>query len=119
MKCIRKALVLGLMLGVMTPAAAEPACKPALTFKEVQFSKPHHQQRKWTAILAVDASRCVTTSGRFEIKFVRIKEFGPDLTFTENFRWTPGPVEASLDLWWDEAVRDYWIGEVEPCACRD
>ena len=114
-----EALVASLMRGVATPAAAEFACKPALTFKDVRFSKPKNQQRKWTATLTVDASRCAATTGQFEIKFVRLKEFGPDLVFTEKFRWTPGSVDASLNFWWDEAVQDYWIANVEPCGCAD
>jgi hypothetical protein len=112
-----EALVASLMLGVVTPATGQPVCKPALTFKDVRFSEAQNQQRKWTATLAVDASRCAETTGQFEIRFVRLKEFGPDLTFTEKFRWTPGSVDASLNFWWDEAVQDYSIGEVEPCGC--
>lgn len=107
------------MLGSAVPAAAEFVCKPALTFKDVRFSEAQKQQRKWTAALTVDASRCVATTGQFEIKFVRLKEFGPDLVFAETFRWTHGSVDASLNFWWDEAVQDYWIGNVEPCGCAD
>jgi hypothetical protein len=116
-RCMLEALLASLALAVVTPAAADSACKPALTFKDVRFSKAQNQQRKWTATLAVDASRCAATTGQFEIRFVRLKEFGPDLTFTEKFRWTPGSVDASLNFWWDEAVQDYAIGEVEPCGC--
>jgi hypothetical protein len=116
---VAEALVASLMLGLATPATAEFACRPALTFKDVQFSKAQNRQRKWTATLTVDASRCAATTGQFEIKFVRLKEFGPDRVFTEEFRWTPGSVEASLNFWWDEAVQDYWIGNVEPCECAD
>jgi hypothetical protein len=113
-------LMLGLAwLGLATPAPAKFACKPALTFKYVQFSKAQNRQRKWTATLTVDALRCASTTGQFDIRFVRLKEFGPDLVFTEKFRWSPGSVEASLNFWWDEAVEDYWIGEVEPCGCAD
>jgi hypothetical protein len=112
-----EALVASLLLGVVTPATGQPVCKPALTFKDVRFSKAQNQQRKWTATLAVDASRCAATTGQFEIRFVRLKEFGSDLTFTEKFRWTPGSVDASLNFWWDEAVQNYSIGEVEPCGC--
>jgi hypothetical protein len=75
--------------------------------------------RKWTEVLAVDASRCVGTSGAFEIKFVRIKEMGPDLLFSERFKWNPGQTQVSLDFWWDEAVRNYWIGDVSPCGCPE
>ena len=95
------------------------ACKPVFTFREVRFSEAQNQLRKWTGVLAVDASRCVATSGTFDIKFVRIKEMGPDLFFSERFKWSPGPIEVSLDFWWDEAVLDYWIGEVQSCGCPE
>jgi hypothetical protein len=113
------ALATALVLGVPKQTAAHPACKPALTFKQTRFSQPHNQQRKWTAILAVDASRCAENAGLFEIKFVRLKEFGPELLFTERFKWRPVTVEVSLDFWSDEAVLDYWIGDVSPCGCTD
>jgi hypothetical protein len=114
---VTEALVASLMLGVAAPAGAEFACKPGLKFKHVRFSEAQNQQRTWTATVAVDASRCAATASRFEIRFVRLKEFGPDLTFTEKFRWTPGSVDASLNFCWDEAVQDYSIGKVEPCEC--
>ena len=99
-----------------TPIMAQ-TCKPALAIKETRFSEARNQQRIWTGILAVDASRCATTSGPFEIKFVRLMENGPDLLFTEKFTWRPGDVEVSLDFWWGESVQDYWIGDVAPCGC--
>jgi hypothetical protein len=40
--------------------------------------------------LSFDASRCTTTSGRFQISFDRLKETAPDLLFTEQFEWSPG-----------------------------
>jgi hypothetical protein len=63
-------------LVLCVPAGAIPAigCKPVLTFREVRFSETENQMRKWTGVLSVDASRCVATSGAFEVKFVRIKE---------------------------------------------
>jgi hypothetical protein len=112
-------LAAALLLGVPVQAMAGIACKPVLTFKEVKFSEPLNQLRKWTGVLAVDASRCVATSGAFEIKFVRSKEMGPDLLFSERFKWTPGVTQVSLDFWWDEAVLDYWIGEIPSCGCPE
>jgi hypothetical protein len=108
-----------LLLGVPAQAMAGIACKPVLTFKEVRFSEAKNQLRKWIGVLAVDASRCVATSGAFEIKFVRIKEMGPDLLFSERFKWSPGLTQVSLDFWWDEAVLDYWIGEIPSCGCPE
>jgi hypothetical protein len=103
----------------VTQTIAEVDCRPKLTFKEVKFSEPQNQLRKWTGVVSVDATRCTATSGQFEIKFVRLKEVGPDLLFAEKFKWTPGLVDVSLSFWWDEAVQDYWIGDVEPCECAD
>jgi hypothetical protein len=94
-------------------------CKPALTIKDVKFSEARNQQRTWIATLAVDSSHCAERSGSFEIRFTRVKEFGPDLQFTERFGWGSPVVEVSLDFWWDEAVGDFWIGDVAPCSCVD
>jgi len=102
-----------------TQTMAQIACKPVLAFKEVRFSEPHKYLRKWTGVLNVDATRCAATSGLFEIKFIRLKELGPDLLFTKTFTWKPGLTEVALDFWWDEAVQDYWIGDVRPCRCAD
>jgi hypothetical protein len=112
-------LAAALVLYVPAPAMAGVACKPVLTFREVRFSDAQNQLRKWTGVLAVDAGRCVATSGAFEIKFVRIKEMGPDLLLSERFKWSPGPTQVSLDFWWDEAVLDYWIGDVPSCECPE
>jgi hypothetical protein len=78
-----------------------------------------NQQRKWTAVLGVDASRCAATSGRFDIKFIRLSETAPDLEFSEQFTWRQGQVEVSADFWQDEAVLKYSIGSVSSCVCRD
>jgi hypothetical protein len=112
-------LAAALALGVPAQAMAAIACKPLLTFKEVRFSEPQNKLRKWTGTLSVDASRCVATSGAFEIKFVRTKEMGLDLLFSERFKWSPGPIQVSLDFWWDEAVLDYWIADVPSCGCPE
>src|SRR4051794_6962715 len=83
---------------------AAQTCQPFFAIKETRFSPPQNQQRTWTAVLAVDASHCVATSGPFDITFIRMKENAPDLPFTETFTWRPGRIEVSLDFWWDEAV---------------
>ena len=112
-------LAAALVLGVPYQAVAAIACKPVLTFREVRFSQAQNQSRKWTGVVAVDASRCVATSGTFEIKFVRTKEVGPDLLFSKRFKWSPGLTRVSLDFWWDEAVLDYWIADVPSCGCPE
>jgi hypothetical protein len=101
------------------PTAAGPVCKPKLTLTQVRFSEARNRQRTWTANFAVDSKHCIESSGMFEIKFVRLKEFGPDLTFTERLKWSADMTEVSLDFWWDEAVGDYWIGDITPCSCAD
>ena len=75
-----------------TQAVAESACKPVLTVKEIRFSPIQQLQRIWTARLDVDASRCATSSGRFDINIIRLKETAPDLPFTEHFTWGPGEI---------------------------
>jgi hypothetical protein len=115
--CVWVALAASLVLSGVTPTMAQVACRPNLTFKEVKFSKARNQLRTWTGLLSVDAARCATTSGPFEITFVRLKEIGPDLLFTERFTWRSGLIQVSLDFWWDESVGDFWIGDVPPCGC--
>jgi hypothetical protein len=95
------------------------ACKPIITVKTVQMSAVQEMQRVWTAVLVVDSARCATSFGRFEIDFMREKEYAPDMQFTEQFDWKPGEIKVSLDLWWDEVVADYRIGFIAPCVCRE
>jgi len=112
--CAAIALVSGI-----TETTAAQLCRPALTFKDVDFSEVRNLQRTWTAALAVDASRCASTSGRFDLAFTREKENAPDLEFVERFTWKPGRIEVTVYFWRDEAVLDYSIGYVEPCTCRN
>jgi hypothetical protein len=108
------------LVGV-TQAVSQPACRPVLAIKDVRFSqmKPPTLERTWTAVLSVDASRCATTSGPFEIVFSRAKEIGIEIEFRVQFAWRPGAAEASVDFWADEAVERYWLGNVAACPCRD
>jgi hypothetical protein len=121
-----RSCVFGLLAGSIcvvgaTQAAEQQFCRPALAFKEIRFSemRPPTMERKWTAVLLADASRCSTTSGRFEIVFSRQKENGVEIEFQEQFMWNSGLVEVSIDFWADEAVEGYWIHNVAPCPCRD
>ena len=113
------AAIIGLVS--VTQAVGQPICRPALAFKEVRFSKmqPPTLERKWTAVLSVDASRCATTSGRFGIVFSRLKENGLDIDFQEQFVWEPDLVEVSVDFWADEAVAEYRLSNIAACPCRD
>ena len=119
--CIFGLLASSIGLISVTPAVGQQTCRPALAFKEIRFSemKPPTLERKWTAVLSVDASRCATTSGRFEIVFSRLKEIGIEIEFREQFMWQPDEVEVSVDFWADEAVEGYWLTNVAACPCRD
>jgi len=117
----------GLLAGTLafsnlTQALAEPLCRPALTFKHVALSpmQPPTMHRTWTAVVAVDASRCAADSrGRFEIVFTRLQEFGPDTQSREDFTWAAPEVTVTVDLAASEAVERYRIGTVAPCPCAD
>jgi len=121
MKHMYRACISGLLTGVIglicvTQAVGQQACRPALAFKEVRFSEVHRptMERKWTAVVSVDASRCATTAGSFEIIFSLQKENGPEIEFREQ---APA-VTVAVDFWADEAVEGYWIHNVAPCPCR-
>ena len=71
-------------------AAGRPLCRPALAFTDVQFSpmQPPTMERRWSATVSVDASRCAANSaGYFEILFSRFKETAPEIDFREEFMW--------------------------------
>jgi hypothetical protein len=95
----------GALAALTAQGVAAPLCTPDLAITSAHLSEMRALQRIWTARIAVDASQCATTSGRFFIRFVRLKEVGPDVRFAEAAA--------------DEAVRDYSIGYVRPCACRE
>jgi hypothetical protein len=118
---LRASVMAGSIILLASHAAAAPLCKPALAFKEVRFSaiQPETMERHWTASLAVDASQCATTSGRFEILFSRLKENGPEVEFVEPFTWKPTSVEVSVVFWADEAVEGYWLNRIASCPCRE
>jgi hypothetical protein len=119
--CVFGLLAASIGLVSVGQAAGPQTCRPALAFKEVRFSemRPPTMERKWTAVLSVDASRCAATLGRFGIGFSRLKETGPEIDFQEQFMWKPDSVEVSVDFSADEAVEGYWLDNVAPCSCRD
>jgi hypothetical protein len=116
--CSPLALALILLAAATTASAAKQTCKPVLSAKSSGYSDAINQQHRWTGVFAVDASQCATNSGIFELRFVREKELGPDLAFAERFIWRPGQTEARLDLWWDEWLGAYRLGEITSCPCR-
>ena len=114
--------VLAGMIGltVATDAVGEPACRPALAFKEFHFSKMQAPtlERRWTAVVSVDTSGCAANSlGYFEIVFTRLKEIGPDIEFREQFVWLAPSVKVEVDFAADEAVGRYRIDNITPCPC--
>jgi len=97
---------------------AQPVCRPDMAIRDVRFSEMIQLKRFWTATVDVNASRCATIGGLFEIGFLRLAENAPDLEFAERFAWHPGEMELVVEFWADEAVHKYWIGEIAPCLCR-
>ena len=108
-----------LVISLGTRASAAPLCKPVLTVRDVGFSSMINLKRIWTATVHVDASRCAgSTGGLFALAFIRLAENAPDLEFSEPFIWHGSQAKVRVEFWADEAVHDYWIAEVAPCACR-
>jgi hypothetical protein len=116
-------LLIGLIetIGAAT-AAGSLKCAPVLAFKQIRFSEmqPPTLERKWTAIVSVDASRCQkNSSGYFEIVFTRISEVAPDLEFRERYAWRQPSVEVAINFAANEAVEQYRVENITSCACRD
>jgi hypothetical protein len=114
------ALLAGLIgLASVTQASGGQICKPTLAFKDVQFSpmQPPTLERRWTATVSVDASRCATTAGYFDVGIARQKENGVELEFREQFIWSSPAVMVGIDFWADEAVESQWIDSVQACPC--
>jgi hypothetical protein len=117
----------GLLAGVIglisvTQAVGQQVCRPALAFTAVHFSEmqPPTRERRWTAVVSVDTSRCAANSaGYFEIGFLRLKEGAPDIEFRKQFIWSLPSVNVAVDFWADEAVERYWFDNIAPCRCRD
>jgi hypothetical protein len=120
-----RACIFGFLVGItgltsVTQVLAQQVCKPAMAFKEVQFSGMQSPtlERKWTAVISVDATHCAESStGYFEIVFTRRKEGAPDIQFREKFKWLSPSVKVALDFWADEAVERYWIDNITECSC--
>jgi len=118
--CISEFLAGIIGLISVTQAVGQQECRPALAFKAVQFSEmqPPTLERKWTALVSVDASRCAANSGGyFEIVFSRLKEIGPENKFRERVIWLPPSVKVGVDFAADEAVERYWFDNIAPCPC--
>jgi hypothetical protein len=107
------------VLGMDTFAAV--TCKPILSIKNVREVRAANFLQPWTwkATVMADLTYCATKKGFFEMDFIRIKEYSPDIQFTERFNWIPGHFEVTMELVADEAIIDYRIGFIAPCVCRD
>jgi hypothetical protein len=120
-----RSCISGLLAGIIglvtaTGTVGQPACRPAFAFKEVKFSKMHLPtlERKWTAVVSIDASHCVANpKGYFDIVFRRLKEMGPELEFRERFAWQPPSVQVEVDFAADAAVQTYTIDHITACPC--
>jgi hypothetical protein len=121
--CLCQAILASLAVLVSgTSLAANPACQPTLTIKDVSysnFSPATNLKRYWKANIVVDASRCASASGLFALGFLRAAENAPDLKFLEPFVWHAGETKVRVEFSADEAVESYWIAEVASCRCRN
>jgi hypothetical protein len=116
------AAVTGFIANMMaTGAMAAVTCKPILSVKNVQDVRTSTVPQPWTwnATIHANPTFCATRSGTFEIDFVRIKEYAPDLQFTAKFQWVSGQFGVTIELAADEAILDYRIGFIAPCVCRE
>ena len=109
-------------LGVasVVPVTGHPLCGPKLTVTDVQFSEmiPPTLERKWTAIVSVEASGCQTdSSGYFDIVFTRLSEIAPDLEFSERYAWRPPSVEVAVNFAASEAVQHFRVDNITSCVC--
>jgi hypothetical protein len=99
-------------------AFAGPMCRPRLTLTQVQFSEVQpNMERRWSAVVTVDASRCMSTAGYFTAGFLREKENAMPLEFREEFVWSTPSVLIGVDLWADEAIEISWIDSIQGCRC--
>src|SRR5215213_11605931 len=106
---------------IVTGSLAAISCKPILSIRSVRELRTANmplQPWLWKATIVADNAYCATTGGGFEIDFIGLKEFAPDVQFTEKHRWTPGQFDVAMELTADEAIHDYRIGFIAPCVCR-
>lgn len=119
-RLVRMALLAGLFAATAADDALSAiACKPVLTIRKVRETRGPTvpQPWTWTATIVADTGYCATTSGNFEIDFIRIKEYAPDAQFTEPYKWSSGRFRVSVGLAADEAILRYRIGFIAPCVC--
>lgn len=121
----RRALTLLLACLFASPAPASLAaitCKPILSITSVRVVRRPAtpvQPWIWKATVFADTRYCATASGSFEIDFIRIKEYAPDVQFTEKYRWGPGQFDVTVELTVDEAIHEHRLGFIATCVCRE
>jgi hypothetical protein len=104
-----------------TDVLAAITCKPILSVRNVRELRTANRPIQpwiWKATIVADNAYCATAAGAFEIDFIRLKEYAPDVQFTEKHRWSTGQFDVAMELTADEAIHDYRIGFVAPCVCR-
>jgi uncharacterized membrane protein YfcA len=81
----------GVMSIIFSPAYADPGpvCRPTLSIAQTTFSEvyPAIMERRWTAAVTVDSSKCATRAGYFALGFLREKEKALPLEFRQQFIW--------------------------------
>ena len=111
----------GIASALVSPAVAAPVCKPVLSIVQTELSEvqPAKMERRWTAMISADASKCATKAGYFEMGFLREKENSLPLEFREQFIWVGPSSLVGVDVWADEAIERAWVDSVQPCTCAD
>ena len=118
MRNLRSAILLVALLGANAPGAGQETCRPVLSAKSSGHSDVLNFQRHWKGVFTVDASRCATTEGAFEIGSFGSRLRARTCLLREQFAWLNHDTEVNLDLTWDEFVNAYRISEIAPCPCR-
>jgi hypothetical protein len=104
----------------IVPVNGDPLCRPELAVTDVHFSEmiPPTLERKWTAIVSIDATGCQTdSSGYFDIIFTRLSENAPDLEFSERFAWRPPSIDVAVNFAANEAVQHFRVENITSCVC--
>jgi len=117
-------LTAGIVMFGASPCIGGEACEPQLTIQQIRVSELKDLQRRWTATVGVDASRCHASSGRFVISFVLEKNNTPEPEFIELFTWRTGQtqtgqIEVAIALWHDQTVLSYALDRGTRCECRE
>jgi uncharacterized protein len=115
------ALLSGVVSTLASSAFAFPICRPVLSLMRATMSemRPPSMERRWTATISADASRCTSKSGYFEVGFLREKENSLPLEFRQQFIWIKPSSLVGIDVWADEAIEKAWFDSIQPCACAD